>query len=102
MAETEAPGPKTEGAPLRVSTARKVAIGCFTAWLGLVSGAMVAALLSKLFAFVTKARECDGIPACNWYIWAGIGGVVGAVSLPIMVLWVLGKPAKDTKSDRGF
>jgi hypothetical protein len=102
MMETEDRGPRTEDAAPRVSTVRKVAIGCFTSWLGFVSGAMVAALLSKLFAFVTKARECDGIPACNWYIWAGIGGVAGAVSLPIMVLWVLGKPAKGGKSDRGM
>ena len=85
----------------RVSTVRRVAIGCFTAWLGFVSGAMVAALLSKFWAFVTKSTECDGIPSCNWYIWAGIGGLVGAVTLPMMVLWVLGKPAKGAKSDRG-
>ena len=82
--------------PRRVSTVRKVALGCFTSWLGFVSGAMVAALLSKFTAFVTKARDCDGIPSCNWYIWAGIGGVVGAVTLPVMVLWVLGRPAKPT------
>jgi hypothetical protein len=82
--------------PQRVSTVRKVALGCFTSWLGFVSGAMVAALLSKFTAFITKARDCDGIPSCNWYIWAGVGGVVGAVTLPVMVLWVLGRPAKPT------
>ncbi len=85
-------GPKTESPP-KVSTVRKVAIGCFTSWLGLVSGAMVAALLSKFTAFITKSRDCDGIPSCNWYIWALYGGVVGAVTLPVLVLWVLGKPA---------
>jgi hypothetical protein len=98
---TEDRGPKTENTA-RVSTVRKVAIGCFTSWLGFVSGAMVAALLSKFYAFVTKSTECDGIPACNWYIWAGIGGLVGAVTLPLMVLWVLGKPAKGRKSDPEF
>ena len=86
----------------RVSRVRRIAIGCFTAWLGFVSGAMVAALLSKIAAFLTKAPECGGIPSCNWYIWAGIGGLVGAVTLPLMVLWVLGKPAKGPKSDGGM
>jgi hypothetical protein len=98
---TEDRRPRTEDAP-RVSTVRKVAIGCFTAWLGFVSGAMVAALLSKFYAFVTKAADCGGIPSCNWYIWAGIGGLAGAVTLPLMVLWVLGKPAKSGKRDAGF
>jgi hypothetical protein len=96
-------GSKMEAeAPPRVSTVRKVAIGCFTSCLGFVSGAMVAALLSKFYAFVTKSAECGGIPSCNWYIWAGIGGLVGAVTLPLMVLWVLGKPAKSGVRDEGF
>lgn len=77
-----------------VSIGRRVAIGCFTAWLGLVSGAMVAALVSKFVAYLTRAPACSGIPSCNWYIYAMIGGAVGAISLPALVLWVLGKPAK--------
>ena len=99
--EQEAGGDEA-GAPHRVSTVRKVAIGCFTAWLGLASGAMVAALLSKLAALVTRSPDCSGLPSCNWYIWAGFGGIIGAVSLPVMVLWVLGKPAKGDKTDRGM
>jgi hypothetical protein len=89
-------------APHRVSTTRKVAIGCFSSWLGFVSGAMVAALLSKFATFVTRANSCDGIPSCNWYIWAGIGGLIGASTLPFLVLRVLGKPAKSGMRDSGF
>jgi hypothetical protein len=95
-------GTDGNGAPHGVSTTRRVAIGCFTSWLGFVSGAMVAALLSKFTTFLTRAGECDGIPSCNWYIWAGIGGLIGAVTLPIMVLRVLGKPAKSGRPDAGF
>jgi len=101
----ESPGPEAgsaeAGAARGVSTTRRVAIGCFTAWLGLCSGAMVAALLSKFFAFLMRAKECDGIPSCDWYIWAGIGGIIGAVTLPALVLWTLGKPAKSGKPDSG-
>jgi hypothetical protein len=85
----------------RVSTTRKVAIGCFTAWLGLCSGAMVAALLSKFTAFMTKAPDCGGIPSCNWYIWAAYGGVIGAVTLPVLVIWTLSKPPKSAEPDDG-
>ena len=88
------PSANRSGTPAKVSLRRRVAIGCFTSWLGLCSGAMVAALLSKLAAFVTRAPECAEVPSCNWYIWAGVGGLIGAVTLPVMVLWVLGKPAK--------
>ena len=110
MTEDRGPKAKTSpearsaeaGTPPRVSTVRKVAIGCFTAWLGLCSGAMVAALLSKFTAFMAKAPECGGIPSCNWYIWAAVGGLIGMVSLPALVLWTLGKPGKAGKSDEGF
>ena len=85
-----------------VSARRRVAIGCFTAWLGLVSGAMVAALVSKMVAYLTRAQACAGIPSCNWYIYALAGGGIGAVSLPLLVLWVLGKPAKGSTPDRGL
>lgn len=85
-----------------VSAARRVAIGCFTAWLGFVSGAMVAALLSKFAQFLTRSPECSELPSCNWYIWAGIGGLIGAATLPLFVLWTLGKPRKPGKRDEGF
>jgi hypothetical protein len=60
---------------------------------------MVAALLSKATAFLTHADACPDIPSCNWYVWAGIGGLIGAVTLPSLVLWKLGKPAKQSKPD---
>jgi hypothetical protein len=88
--------------PHRVSTTRKVAIGCFSSWLGFVSGAMVAALLSKFATFLTRANSCDGVPSCNWYIWAGVGGLFGAATLPFLVLRVLGKPAKSGTRDAGL
>ena len=86
----------------RVSTRRRVAIGCFTAWLGFCCGAMVAALLSRMVAFLSRENACSGIPSCNWYIYALVGGGIGALTLPLLVLWTLGKPAKGSNPDRGF
>jgi hypothetical protein len=79
-----------------------VAIGCFTAWLGFFSGAMVFALIAKVVAYTTHLRACEGVPSCDWYVYALVGGGLGFVSLPVLVLWVLGKPAKNGVSDRGM
>jgi hypothetical protein len=70
-------------------------------WLGLCSGAMVAALLSKFTGFLRHEPDCGGIPSCNWYIWAAVGGVIGAVTLPILVIWTLSKTPKAGKTDDG-
>lgn len=75
-----------------VPSSRKVAIGCFTFVLGGMSGAMVAVLLSKFIAFLTRAESCPGIPTCNWYVYAGVGALFGSVSLSGLVVWTLSKP----------
>ncbi|MFI5243688.1 MAG: hypothetical protein ACHQQR_00565 [Gemmatimonadales bacterium] len=85
-----------------MSVRRRVAIGCFTTWLGFCSGAMVAALVARMVAFLTRASACSGIPSCNWYIYALVGGGIGAATLPLLVLRTLGKPAKSSNPDRGF
>jgi hypothetical protein len=48
--------------------------------------AMVGVLVSVIVAAVTKAPRCADIPSCNWYIYAVVGGVFGALSLPVLVL----------------
>ena len=81
-------------APAMASTGKRVAVGCFTAILGCMSGGMVAVLLSKFVAFVTRAQSCPGIPTCDWYLyWAG-GAVIGGITLPLLVLRALAKPKK--------
>lgn len=75
-----APGP---------STGRVVAIGCFMAWIGGVSGAMIAVLVSKAVAWFGKMPSCEGIPSCDWYIYAAVGGALGAITLPWLVVSAL-------------
>ena len=81
MATTPTRGP----APL----ARVVPIGCFMAVIGFFSGGMIGVLISKGVAFVRKAPACDGIPTCDWYIYAGVGAAIGALSLPWLVVSAL-------------
>ncbi|HVH40429.1 MAG TPA: hypothetical protein VM764_10410 [Gemmatimonadaceae bacterium] len=79
-------GAGKNAAQTRPSAGRIAAIGCFMAWIGGFSGAMIAVLLSKFVAYVTKAPSCDGIPSCDWYIYAAVGGAIGAISLPWLVV----------------
>ena len=67
-------------------TPRNLAIGCFMLPLGLFSGAMTAVLVSKIVAWLTKAPSCPGIPTCDWHIYAGWGALIGALTLPALVL----------------
>jgi hypothetical protein len=83
-----------EGENSTVSRGRKVGIGCVTFFLGALSGGMIAVLISKLVAFLTRAPSCPGIPTCNWYIYWVIGALLGAVSLSALTVYALSKPKK--------
>ena len=67
-------------------TARNIGVGCFTTFIGLWSGAMVAVLIGKIVEGIRGAPSCEGLPMCNWNVYAAAGAVVGAVSLPVLVL----------------
>lgn len=86
------------------ATSRVVAIGCFMAWIGFVSGAMIAVLFSKMVAWLGKAPSCEGIPSCDWYIYALVGGALGALTLPWLVVSALRRPpetsATETSDDK--
>lgn len=84
--------------PPAPSTGRVVAIGCFMAWIGGFSGAMVGVLVSKGVAYVTRAPRCDGIPTCDWYIYAAVGGAIGALTLPWLVVSALRRPPAPAKT----
>jgi hypothetical protein len=62
-------------------------------FVGFISMSMVGVLASVIAAMVTKAETCPDIPSCNWYIYAVAGGVLGAVTLPVLVLRRMNRPA---------
>jgi hypothetical protein len=74
--------------PSSSDTGRNLGIGCFMVPLGGASGAMVAVLVSKIVAFFMRVPDCaEGMAVpCNWYQYAGVGALVGALSLPTLVL----------------
>ena len=66
--------------------ARNLGVGCFTAFMGFWSGGMFAVLLSKIVAAATRAPSCTGIPSCDWAAYFFAGALIGALTLPTLVL----------------
>jgi hypothetical protein len=81
-----------------IAFGRKVGLGCFTTFVGFWSGGMIAVLVGKIIEGARKSPACTGLPLCNWHIYAGIGAVVGAISLPALVLWRMRRPKAPPNS----
>ncbi len=85
MAGTEqTPAPQSED---RVG--RNIGVGCFTFFIGAVSGAMSGVGIGKLMGFFNRCTPAPGLPACEWWVFAGYGAAIGALSLPVLALWRL-------------
>jgi hypothetical protein len=66
--------------------ARNIGVGCFTTFIGLWSGGMIAVLIGKVVEGIRGAPSCDGLPLWNWNLYAAVGALIGAVTLPVLVL----------------
>ena len=66
--------------------ARNFGVGCVTTVAGFFSGGMIAVMIGKLVGSVQGCKPPEGLPACNWWVYAGIGAVVGALTLPVLAL----------------
>jgi hypothetical protein len=66
--------------------ARNVGVGCVTIFAGFFSGGMIAVMVAKLVGSVQGCKPAEGLPACNWWVYAGVGAVVGALTLPVLAL----------------
>lgn len=84
-----------------IAFGRRVGIGCFTVFVGSWSGAMVGVLLGKAIEAARRAPSCEGLPTCNWYWYAGVGALVGALSLPSLVFWRLRRGSAPRSNPRG-
>lgn len=81
-----------------VAFGRRFGVGCFTFFVGAWSGAMVGVLIGKAIEGARRAPSCDGLPTCNWYVYAGVGAAVGALSLPLLVFWRLRRGKKPSST----
>jgi hypothetical protein len=61
-----------------------VGVGCFTAFVGAFGGGMIAVFLGKIVGSIRGCEPPEGVPACNWHLFAGVGMVIGFVVVPTM------------------
>jgi hypothetical protein len=79
-------GAQTTQPPAEDRMARNIGVGCFTAFAGFWSGGMVAVLIGRIVEEIRRVKPCEGLPVCNWELYAGTGALIGAVSLPLLAL----------------
>ncbi|HEY4733156.1 MAG TPA: hypothetical protein VIH53_01265 [Gemmatimonadaceae bacterium] len=79
--------------------ARNIGVGCITTVAGFFSGGMIAVLVGKFVGSVQGCRPPEGLPACNWWVYAGIGALLGAVTLPLIALGRLNRRRPNINSE---
>jgi hypothetical protein len=77
-----------------------VTIGCFTTFIGFFTGGMIGVFIGKIIGSATNCAPLEGLPACNWHLYAGAGMLVGAVSLPAMVIWRIRRRGPQSDSTK--
>jgi hypothetical protein len=87
---TSLPPPKLERGEI---IARNIGVGCITTMAGFFSGGMIAVLVAKFVGSMQGCQPPEGLPACKWWVYAGIGALLGAVTLPVLALGRLNRPS---------
>ena len=76
-------------------TVRNIGVGCVTTVAGFFSGGMIGVFLGKIVGLAQRCVPETGLPACNWWVYAGVGGVLGAITLPVLALRRLNRSPSD-------
>lgn len=74
---------------------RNIGVGCVTTVAGFFSGGMIAVFIGKIVGLAQRCVPEPGLPACNWWVYAGVGGVLGAVTLPVLALRRINRGRSD-------
>jgi hypothetical protein len=69
-----------------IARGKRIGVGCFSTFIGFWSGGMIAVLIAKVVGNVRGCVPIEGTPACDWYWFALAGMILGATTLPILVL----------------
>jgi hypothetical protein len=84
------PEPDREGV-----VARNVGVGCVSTGAGFFSGGIIGVFIGKVVGSVQGCKPQEGLPACNWWVYAGIGAALGALTLPVLALTRLNRTRPD-------
>ena len=67
-------------------TSRRIGVGCVTALAGLFSGGMLGVMVAKIVGSFRGCNPGPELPACDWHVYAGIGMLIGVLTLPALAL----------------
>ena len=84
------PEPGTSDA--EIARGKRIGVGCFATFIGFWSGGMIGVLVGKLVGNFRGCAPAEGLPACDWYYFAAAGMILGATTLPFLVLRRLRRP----------
>lgn len=65
---------------------RMLGVGCVTAFAGLFSGGMLGVMVAKIVGSFRGCNPGPELPACDWHVYAGIGMLIGVLTLPVLAL----------------
>lgn len=81
---------------------RRIGVGCVSIVAGFFSGAMIGVFVAKVVGSIRGCEPSEGLPACDWHIYAGIGMLLGVITLPLLILRRMRQKAGDERiSERG-
>jgi len=61
-------------------------VGCLTFVAGGFGGGMISVLIAKIVGSARRCEPPEGLPACDWHVYAAVGMLIGAVTLPVLTL----------------
>ena len=70
-------------------------VGCLTFVAGIFSGGMIGVFIAKVVGSFRNCKPLPDLPACDWHVYAGLGMLIGAVTLPLFSLIRLRKGEKE-------
>ena len=62
-------------------------VAIWFAIVGYFSGGMVAVLIAKVVGFLNRCTPPEGFPACDFESYFRVGTLLGALSLPGLIIW---------------
>lgn len=81
---------------------RRIGVGCVSIVAGFFSGGMIGVLVAKIVGSIRGCQPPEGLPACDWHIYAGVGMLLGVTTLPLLIVRrMTRKDAAERISERG-
>lgn len=92
-------GPTPPYEPTRTeAVASRVALGCFTTLAGAAGGGILGTMLAKIIGSINDCNPGEGLPACDWHVYAGYGVLAGVLLIPSLAFWRLRASARGDRS----